>query len=98
MRHEHALLVLAWTRLKLSRSSEPSHDQVTHAVCYGDLIVNGPSDSSHTTKRVERDAFIPPLVIGGKTQLSLLANHDYLIYTTYIELGECQYRLAITRC
>jgi hypothetical protein len=71
---------------------------MTHAACYGDLIVNGPSDSSHTTKRVERDAFIPPLVIGGKTQLSLLANADYLIYTTYIKLVECHYRLAITRC
>jgi hypothetical protein len=52
---------------------------MTHAACYGDLIVNGPSASSHTTKRVERDAFIPPLVIGGKTQLLLLVNADYLI-------------------
>jgi hypothetical protein len=70
---------------------------MTHAACHGNLIVNGPSDSSHTTKRVERDAFIPPHVIGGKTQLSLLANADYLIYTMYIKLVECHYRLAITR-
>jgi hypothetical protein len=26
MRHEHALLVLAWTRLELSTSSDPMHD------------------------------------------------------------------------
>jgi hypothetical protein len=71
---------------------------MTHAACFGNLIVNGPSDLLHTTKRVERDTFIPPHVIGGKTQLLLLANADYVIYTMYIKLVECHYRLAITRC
>jgi hypothetical protein len=93
IRHEHGFLVPAWIRLELSTSSDPMHDQYDRWLmrpgCYGNLIVHGPSDLSHTTERVERDAFIPPRGIGGKTQLSLFANADYLIYTTYIKSVEC---------
>jgi hypothetical protein len=45
--------VLAWIRLKISTSSDPSHEQMTHVACFGDPIDVLPSDRTHSPDRDE---------------------------------------------